>query len=407
MTDFTAPDTTFSTVVDTGDAPSPGGGGQMPISEPEKPTSARDAIEAEFKNDDRRQADASKRAEVKPDDAKPVTPKDEKPTEGKTDEKAEAEEKPNTGAEKPEGDKAAEQKPETEQKPEQRERKHVEAPSKFLPRAKELWRNVPREVQQEWARLDQEREAETAQFKESNERYGRIKDIDDLARSNGRDLRDSLVKVNQIENLMQRNPIAGINAMLMEIGPRKADGQPVSLFEVAQHIVQNGPEAYQQSMRTAQEQPQQQQPNREVEALKQQVNDLHVANLEAQVIAPFARENPRYHELQEDIAFFLQSGKIPANLGLHDRLAAAYDMAVRINPASHDERFDGQQAQNQDRVANSSSEPARRVDDDLSGSRSIRSAPGLVSDQDTEPTSKKGESHEESLRATLRSMKRA
>src|SRR3546814_16478641 len=59
--------------------------------------------------------------------------------------------------------------------------------------------------------------------------------------------------------------------------------------------------------------------------------------LAATIIDPFKRDHPRYAELEQDIAFFLQSGKIPTSLSPSDRLAAAYDMAERINPPSHAE----------------------------------------------------------------------
>src|SRR3546814_1449015 len=83
-----------------------------------------------------------------------------------------------------------------------------------------------------------------------------------LARQNGRDLRQSLMQVNELEKLLKSNPIAGLNKVLMQAAPRKADGQPVSLMEVAQFIVQKGPQGYQQMMAQAQ-QPQQQQAQEE------------------------------------------------------------------------------------------------------------------------------------------------
>src|SRR3546814_12823543 len=96
------------------------------------------------------------------------------------------------------------------------------------------------------------------QHREALERYESVRDFDELARQNGRDLRQSLMQVNELENLLKSNPIAGLNKVLMQAGPHKADGQPVSLMEVAQFIVQKGPQGYQQMMAQAQ-QPQQQQ----------------------------------------------------------------------------------------------------------------------------------------------------
>src|SRR3546814_9685733 len=79
-----------------------------------------------------------------------------------------------------------------------------------------------------------EHETATQQHREALERYESVRDFDELARQNGRDLRQSLMQVNELENLLRSNPIAGLNKVLMQAGPRKADGQPVSLMEVAQ-----------------------------------------------------------------------------------------------------------------------------------------------------------------------------
>jgi hypothetical protein len=60
----------------------------------------------------------------------------------------------------------------------------------------------------------------------------------------------------------------------------------------------------------------------------------------ADIIAPFEAEHPRFEELKDDVAFFLQSGRIPQSLSPVDRLAAAYDMAERINPSPFQPRND-------------------------------------------------------------------
>src|SRR3546814_9460915 len=128
-------------------------------------------------------------------------------------------------------------------------------------------------------------------------------------------LRQLLMVVNELENLLKSNPIAGLNKVLMQAGPRKADGQPVSLMEVAQVIVQKGPQGYQQMMAQAQ-QPQQQQAQDDprIAQLQQTIVQMQEQQLAATIIDPFKRDHPRYAELEQDIAFFLQSGKIPTSL---------------------------------------------------------------------------------------------
>lgn len=410
MSDLT-PDAPLSTTIDTEGTPSASGAGTpafVPSSEP----SAHDTLTALF-NDDPEPKEAAPAA--KPDTGKDA-PKDgekadPKPVETKADKAEKADnsteakdEKPATPRD-PTGKFAPKEKAEDDEpsqdgaKPgEERQndgRRHVEAPRNFLPKAKELWRNTPAVVQQEVERLTREHETELQQHREASERYSAIRDYDELARSNGRDLKDSLAKVVEIENALAANPIAGLNRILQEVGPRKPDGQPISLYEVAAHIVQQGPEGYQ---RMVSQQPQAQQPqvNPEVESLKQELSAIRSQMTAAQVIEPFARENPRYYELQDDIAFFLNSGKIPNSLNPVERLAAAYDMAERINPPSHvDPRPDTQGLEHD-----------RRADDGFSGSKSIKSAPGAVSDE-IEAEAQGDESARDTILKELRRLNRS
>lgn len=395
MTDFAA-DTPLSTAIDTGSGPSAGGGGAPSTLETEaRDPSVRDDLEAVIKNEERRASDAAKKAEAK-DDAKPAKEAAEKPAEAKADEKApevaNKPEDPTEGAHKAETEEQAAKREEKERA----DRRHVEAPSKFLPRAKELWRNTPREVQQEVERITREHEGEVTTLREATQRYEGIREFDELAKTNGRDLRDSLLKMNQIENTLKSNPIAGLNQILMEIGPRKADGQPVSLFEVAAHIVQQGPQGYQQIVAQAQ---QRQEPaeNPEVARLKAENAQLQQQHITATIIEPFARENPRYFELQPQIASFLKSDMIPISLSPIQRLEAAYDMAERISPSSHAPAS-----------ADKGLEPeaSRRADNDFSGSKSIKSAPGSVSD-DAGTVAKGDESRRDSILAEMRRLNRA
>jgi hypothetical protein len=267
----------------------------------------------------------------------------------------------------------------------------IEPPSKFLPDAKEKWTNVPRPVQRDVANLMREHETEVTRYKEAAERYEPIRQYDDIVRQNGRaGVHETLAEVAQLEDMMGKNPLAALNQILLRAGPRKADGQPVSLFELAQTVVQMGPQGYQQAVaRQAQQQPQNDNPR--IQQLEQQLAAMQTQQLAASVIEPFKAEHPRYEELQDDIALFLQSGKIPKSLSPRDRLEAAYDMAVRINPASH------APAQ-----AKADPDPGDRAVDDLSGSKSIKSAPGAVS-PDLEPD--RGGSTRDIIRDVMRRTK--
>lgn len=389
----------LSTSIDQGGAPLGTGGGVPNLNEPKpadpkpeakpaKPETAGDTLKGELariRDEEAKEADAvkakgedaAKDAKAKVDEAEKAEKqeKDERPAKQRDDTgkfaKAEAE------ADKGEPEKAATGQGETDKSRQSEGQKYHEPPARFLPKAKEVWGNVPHAVKGEIARLSQEHEAEVTKYREAGERYEPLRQFDEIAKSNGRELKDSLAKVVQVEQALASNPIAGLEMILREIGPRKANGQPISLMDVVQHLAQN-PQAYQQAVNSIapQNQNQQRQPDPEVQALKQEIQSMRTEQTAQSIIAPFAAQNPRFHELQDDIAFFLNSGKIPASLSPQERLEAAYDMAVRINPTSS-----VTPSQATEKLADAKPAPS-----DDAGAKSIRGAPnGQDPDEDDDP----------------------
>jgi len=387
--------TEVSTTIDTDPGPSAGGAGVPKIAEPTTIPTTRDDLDAALKEMDagkdgpKDEAKADPKAgddKAKADDDKSGDKPDAAKVEQKEPDKREAD-KEKDGEAKAEATDDAKVKQDDAKEGKSR---HPDAPANFLPRAKELWRNTPNEVKAEVNRVI----AEAEQAQESYKRYDDLREFDELAKSNGRDLKESLTKLNQIENMMQQNPIAALNAILAEVGPRKADGQPLSMIEVASYIAQQGQQGYQQIVQRGAQQQQQAQGNDEINALKRQIAQMQAQGAAREIIEPFAAKNPRYKELEPDIAFFLASGKIPQSLSPSERLAAAYDMAVRINPASN-------------AGPATTDEPAsdRRADNDFGGStKSIKSSPGSVS-EDVDSVAASGESIEDSIRKELRRMR--
>lgn len=299
-----------------------------------KPGSMDDAISRALDQQEAKAPEPKEAKEEKPAKEKPA--KEKEPVKD-AEEGDEGDDSNTSGDEKDGGEDEKPAKPAPKERKAKVEKdadpRHVNAPANFLPRAKEEWRNVPHAVRGEVYRAISEAEQVKQELTAKTERYERIRDFDELAQSNGRDLRDSLMRVHEIENELQRNPVAGLNRILMEAGPRKADGQPYSLFEVATAIVQQGQQGYQR-MVAQQPQQQQQQPNPEVEMLRQQIQQMQLQQVEANIIEPFKRENPRYEELRGAIEQILKSGMVPSSLDPLDRLGAAYDMAVRLNPSA-------------------------------------------------------------------------
>lgn len=384
----------LSTTIDTAPIPGASGAGTPSLSDGKEaadPPSLREDIEAAFKEEKDGKADDKAANAAKEDTPKKDEATTDKAAEAKPGEKAaEATEAPAKEGEQPE--KPAETS-------EAREKgdgttAHKEPPKNFLPDSREVWKNVPRVVRRDIESMTREHEAEITEYRTKTERYEPIKSFDDLARSNGIELKDSLKRVVDLENLIQANPLAALNRILREAGPLKADGQPFSLYEVADFIVKQGPQGYQQLVSHRQQE--QQQGPREVDQLRDKVAAMEAEMKAAPIINAFAAKNDRYYELEGDIALFLQSGKVPASLGPEDRLAAAYDMAVRINPASNA----------QARPSAEGEDAERRAGEDFSGSKSIKSSPGAVTEE-VDDQAKGDEPIRESIRKAARSLRAA
>ena len=396
-------DHTPSTVLEP-EAPTHAVGGGAPKIDAEP--SLRDIIANEVKEEGKApkdaepapQEDKAKEPEAKPDkDAKPAEKQEQKP-----EEKAEKARSPDGKFAKPEAEPAEEPKPEAKADEAKHEGRRIDPPARFLPDAKEKWTNVPRPVQRDIEVAFREHEAEVTRYREAAERYEGIHQLDQLAEQSGTTLKAALSNYVSMEQALRTDPVTGFKALLSNMGiqPQEAVSHILGAFNIspqalAQHIA-NDPSLYVSRPAAQPQAPAQRQPDPEVIQLKQQLAAMQEQQLVASVIEPFKQSHPRYAELEPDIAFFLDSGRISQNLSPHERLEVAYDMAARMNPASHVE----------DRASPSQDgpDPARRADNDFSGSKSIKSAPGSVS-PDMEP--ERGGSIRDLLQDELKRQKRA
>lgn len=333
-------------------------------------TKAEDAAkDAKAKVEDAEKAEKDKDAKAEKEEEKPARKRSE---DGKF-----------VKAEKPEGQDAETEKGALERgateragqdEPRQSEgRKHAEPPARFLPEARAKWANVPNEVKAEFHRVSQEMEAEITRHREASQRYEAFKQFDEIARSNGRDLAtDSIPKVVQFEQMVRTNPIAALEFALREVGPRKADGTPVSLYEVAQYVVQNGP----QSVQSAASAPMQQsgpapEVYQEIERLRAEITAMRAETTVVPVVQRFIAEHPDFNALEPQIEKIITSGIIDqiygSGLSPEQKLAEAYRMAGGSVPSS---RSDTPLAP----AAHSEAEPARPVNPDA-GKKSVRGAP--------------------------------
>lgn len=371
MADMVTDTAPLSTQLEPNAAVSPSGSGVVPnepveqvATEPKKPESVRASLEAESKaiadaeskeqggKDEETKADKGDK-EIKAKEPVKVEPKAEKSAASEQDADATAQTK----------DQPQERKSEVRDRP--------EPPARFLPKAKEVWRNVPQAVQSEVSRMVQDHEQEVSQYRESHQFREELREYEEMGKQHGMSVKQALDNYVGIERKFAEAPSEGFKQLLgnLKMPPQQAISHILQAYGVspqalAQHMSQQ-PEQY--AARAPRVPQQQQQPpvDPRVNQLQQQLMDMQAQIAHQQFIEPFAREHPRYAELESDIAFFLQSGKIPANMSAAEKLAAAYDMAERINPSSNVEYEQEQPT-------------LSRVDDDSNGNKSVKSSPGNV-----------------------------
>ncbi len=269
-------------------------------------------------------------------DAKADAKANEKPVEAKEGDKPEV-----SAEEKSE----AKSEPVAEKQPKPSEgRRIIEAPARFLPRAKELWNNVPHPVREEFERISKENEAEINQYREAKQEWDNLKEYNELGKQHVVTLKQALYNYVGIERKFASDPADGFKQLFSNLGmqPQQAISHILRAFNVspqalAQHIAQD-PNAYTALARQAPQpqmptqQPTAQQPNPEVAQLRQELDNMKAQSIAQQVIAPFAQEYPEYYQHEEQIAKVLKSGIIDqihgSGLSPRDKLEAALFMVA-------------------------------------------------------------------------------
>lgn len=364
---------TNSTALDANDHSLAVGNGTPALSETVEDDSVGAVLEAEFKSIKAETEKADTKAEKPAAEPKAkveeAAPKKEAPV------KADA---PKTEVKDDEEARPKRQYTPEEQQREEEKRRYAVVAQKFTPEARAKWDNVPHQVKAEMYRNEQLRETEVEKYRSSHERYEQIRQYDEIAKANGRDLKDTLATISQFENMMRSNPIAALEMALRESGPRKQDGSPVSLYEVAQHIVNQGPQAFQQQSRSVPQQQQQPQRNPEIDQLRSEIHSMKVEQTVVPLVQQFAAAHPDFEQLSPQIKGILDSGVVDKLYGdglTHEqKLAEAYRMA-------------GGSPSIQSPAANAAhSEPDARPVKPDAGTKSVRGAPSNGEDAASDET---------------------
>jgi hypothetical protein len=210
-------------------------------------------------------------------------------------------------------------------------RDYTKPPAHFLPRAKEGWGSTPPDVQGEVHRMVENYEKGLSEYKESHEKWKPLREFEQIAKQAGTTVPDYLKSVYAIDQLIRTNPVEGIKRVLATANITPEQYARHVLSQSQQQAQNPQAQAYAQLQQRIQ---QQDQKLAEMEAQnRQREEESRLQQVAQKFIEPFKTDHPRYDELEGDIAFFLNSGKISSSLSEHERLEAAYDMAERINPA--------------------------------------------------------------------------
>jgi|GEM_PF-6886368 len=224
----------------------------------------------------------------------------------------------------------------TQDKPDPKPSAYKEPPSGFDDAAKKEWDATPESVRGAMNRRFQEMERGLHQHKQTAQEYEPLRKYADMAKESGTDLQSALHRYTQIETELGRDPVSGLQAVVANLGLKKQDGSPVTLRDIAAHIMGQSPDqAASRQEATISRLTQtisqlQQQIGGFSQHVEQQQQQSRTASAENEWTA-FQNANPRAAQLEPQIAEFLT--KYPADsMSVGERLQDAYDWAASKTP---------------------------------------------------------------------------
>ena len=324
-----APDTFSSVELSPGAEQTQNPVSYKPDPAPEKPEApkltARQALEKAAADV---QPKAEVKAEEKPEPPKPDTTQKPVPENPPPAAKAEESEPATSEQSEVKGDEQV-----GKQEPRSSEERDIEKPpARFLPRAKEKWGTVDPDVKGEVHRAFAEMQKGLDESRESREFRKELREFEEMAKTAGVPLKDAIKNYVELDNLVARDPVAGVARIL--------NTQGIDVVQFAEHVLQHASQQTPQSQELSRLQQHiqglEQQLQQVTQQTQQTVQQTHVKEVLDSVIAPFRQTlgaNDRFDELEADIAFFLNSDKVPFDEPPIKRLQTAYDYAERINPS--------------------------------------------------------------------------
>jgi len=192
----------------------------------------------------------------------------------------------------------------------------TDAPARFSADAKAAWSTAPEAVRAEVTRAFRELEGGIEQYRQNFEPY---RALDQQLKQNGQSFQEVFNHYTGIEKMLAESPIRGLEQICQNMG--------LSLRDVAAHVMGQPADA-----QASQQDAVIRELRNELASLKKEIGGVSTTIKSQQEqavlskIDQFAASKPRFDELANDIAFFLNSGKT-------QDLQEAYDLAERLNPA--------------------------------------------------------------------------
>lgn len=273
---------------------------------------------------------------------------------------------------------------------------HKEPPSRFDDAAKAEWDALPENTRGAVHRMQRELEAGITKYKASADEFETVREYADMARQSGTDLKTALSRYVEMENELRRDPIAGLQAVVANLGLKGPSGQPATLRDIAAFVLGQKPDqvASRQEAEFAALRRENAEMKKTLSGLSEHVRAQQADTAERAILGEwdeFRATNPNAGLLEAEIADFLTRYPASGNITVRERLADALAWAEARFPektAAHT-RVDDVAAQTRDR-------PARQFNP--AGAKSISGAPSGSQSVNTRKLSRK-EAIEKAIRA--------
>lgn len=207
-----------------------------------------------------------------------------------------------------------------------------EPPQRFSEQAKSEWAGAPESVRGAVHQMQREFSGAYQKYREAAEVIEPIRPFYEMARQHGTTLEKALTNYVGMEQKLRTDLVGGLDVIVRNLGLKAQDGTPITLQDVAHHVLTMTPEQHRMTVQGNQTQAidmRMGQLHQTVESLAQTVGKMQYQQQfthTRSAVDVFADNHPRFDELSDLIKMELDHG-----YSLED----AYRRAELLRPATH------------------------------------------------------------------------